>query len=260
MDLYGITPYLERAKALMASGEDHSLRYACLELRFCLETVAFRQLQQYAETLPGDVIGKWQADQVMRRLASFDPHSEMEGTLAFSTQKPDAERPEEWVDIGQTRPISWRKFRTYHNKLGSFLHVPVPKNPDLKKVDKKLTADSLSEIVRSLESAAKATLILAMKHVIHGKCRCDNTLFVGAYEFENDDLVVCSNTKCNSLFSKITNDDGEKVLTPVDAVIFKCQCEAKIPVDVSRIWSPIRCPDCSASYRVDLAFSRVNKI
>ncbi|MCY1558755.1 hypothetical protein D9M68_957180 [compost metagenome] len=49
MELYGITPYLERAKALLDSTEEHSLRFAALELRFCLAMVACRQLHQYDE-------------------------------------------------------------------------------------------------------------------------------------------------------------------------------------------------------------------
>lgn len=258
MDLYGITPSIERAKALMASGEDHSLRYACLELRFCLETVAFRQLQQYGDTLPGDVIGKWQADQVIRRLASFDPQSDKQGTLAFGTPKEDGSQPDEWREVGGTKPISWKKFRKYHNKLGSFLHIPIPPRKTSSQIEKKLlTADSLNEIVSSLEDVAKATAVLAMMRVIQAQCPCGNTLFVGESEFENDELVVCSNTMCNSLFLKHTNEASEQVLLPLKTVAFTCECKARIPVELGKIWSPIRCPHCSLTHRVNLAFARV---
>ncbi|UXL40553.1 hypothetical protein N7D90_10550 [Pseudomonas fragi] len=261
MDFYGITASIERAKALMASGEDHSLRYACLELRFCLETIAFRQLQQYGDTLPGDVIGKWQADQVIRRLASFDPQSDVEATLAFGVPKEDGSRPDEWIDFCKTKPISWRKFRKYHNKLGSFLHVPIPPKNTSDQIEKKvLTADSLNEIVSSIEAVADSTAILAVKLVIQAQCPCGNTLFVGDSEFENDEIVVCSNTMCNSLFLKHTNEASEQVLLPLKTVVFTCECKAKVPVELGKIWSPIRCPNCHITHRVNLAFARVTPV
>lgn len=261
MDFYGITASLDRAKALMASGEDHSLRYACLELRFCLETIAFRQLQQYGDTLPGDVIGKWQADQVIRRLASFDPQSDVEATLAFGVPKEDGSRPDEWIEFGKTKPISWKKFRKFHNKLGSFLHIPIPPKNTSGQVEKKvLTADSLNEIVSSIEAVANSTAVLAVKRVIQSKCHCGNILFIGESEFDDDGLVVCSNTMCNSLFLKVTTEASEQVLFPVKSLAFTCDCGAKVPVQREKIWSPIRCPNCSITHRVNFSFTRVTPV
>lgn len=253
MDLYGIAPYLERAKELILSGEEHSLRYACLELRFCLELVAYRQLKQYGEVIPGNIIGIWKADQIIKLLASFDPLSDAQGEISVGIPNASGELPDQWISIGNTRPISWRKFRTFYNKLGSYLHAPESKQEGVE--GKPLKRKSLADIVSSLEIVAQSTIILATKNIIHAQCECGNILYVGESEFNDDNPVQCGNTKCNSLFIKQTAESGEKVLSPMQAIIFKCICEAKIPVVPERVWAPIRCPNCQITYRINLAFS-----
>lgn len=254
MDLYGIKSHLERAKAHLNSPEEHSLRYSALELRFCLETVAYRQLQQYGDVFPGHMVGVWKADQILKLLASFDPLSNQEGELSIAPHAKDGEVPSEWTPLGKTKIIPWRKFRTFYNKLGSFLHAPAPKPAGEER--KPITRESFSEIIQALESVTKATVILAMKAVIHAKCDCGATVYIGQSEFDNDELVVCGNTKCNSIYAKNTTESGEQVLNRINAITFTCQkCEAKVPVLLERIWAPVRCSHCSATYRLDLAFT-----
>lgn len=49
---------LARAKALLASGDAASLRYTCLELRFCMEAVTYDKLSAYAPRLPPNILKK----------------------------------------------------------------------------------------------------------------------------------------------------------------------------------------------------------
>ncbi|MBB4821095.1 DNA-directed RNA polymerase subunit RPC12/RpoP [Pseudomonas alcaligenes] len=260
MDIYGITTRLERAKAHLDSPEEHLLRYAALELRFCLEAVAYRQLEQYGDVFPGNMVGMWKADQILKLLASFDPMSNQEGELSIAPAANSDEIPSEWVSIGSAKVIPWRKFRNFYNKLGSFLHAPAPKlaGGERKPIAKK----SFGEIIQALEDVSKATLIFAMKAVIHAKCSdCGSTVYVGEGEFDNDELVVCGNTKCNAIYAKHTEDGGSQVLRRVNTVILSCQnCEARIPLLLERLWAPITCPDCSVAYRINLAFSRVETV
>ncbi|QEY76014.1 hypothetical protein F1C79_16560 [Pseudomonas denitrificans (nom. rej.)] len=256
MDMYGITPYLERAKAFKDSADEHALRYAALELRFCMEMIVYRQLQQYGDVFPGSMIGVWKPDQLLKLLASFDPVASMGGELAFASLTEDGSVPNEWMPLGKSRTIPWKQFRKLYNKLGSYLHAPAPRQAGVEY--KPLTRESFGEVIAVLEDVMSATLIMAVKAVISAKCSCGTSVYVGQSEFDDGELVVCTNTKCNSLYAKAVNEKGEQILDRIKVMALTCQgCQAKVPFPPERIWAPIRCPGCSRTHRLNLAFTTV---
>jgi hypothetical protein len=255
MDLFNISSTLNRAKKLLSSNDENEFKYACLELRFCFETVAYRQLKQYGDIIPGALAKEWRADQIIKLLASFDPISDQSGDISIGAETDPNVEPKKWVSIGQVQAIKWGKFRKYYNKLGSYLHAS--KEPTASSPDKK----SLDEIIRELERVEATTAIVAYKDVRHTDCpTCGTRIFAGEAEFENDMLVVCGNTKCSKLFNKVINEKGEKVLTPVDTIFFKCECDARIPVQLDAIWKPFNCRDCFKTFRVSLGHSAVVQV
>lgn len=255
MDLYGVTPYLDRAKALIARGDDAALRYAALELRCALETVAFRQLKEYGKEFPGTLVGEWKADRVLKILASFDPQSDVAGDISYALVETEDEKPTDWKPIGSTQSIGWKVFRGHYNKLGSYLHVPTPKSEGAK-APKPLPAASLSNIIESLELFAKATVIAAMKSFVSSICICGNTVYAGQSEFDNGDIVVCGNRKCNAIYNKVRADDGSEILERIRVISFPCvKCEGRIPVLPAEVWAVAKCPECSTTYRLNLAFT-----
>lgn len=259
MELYGITPYLERAKALLDSTEEQSLRYAALELRFCLEMVAYRHLEQYGDVFPSSITGVWKPDQILKLLASFDPIASMEGELSFAPLTNDGSIPTEWMSLGKSKPFSWRRFRSLYNKLGSYLHVPAPKQAGTKQ--KLLNRESFSEIITALEDVIAATLIIAVKDVISAQCECGTVVYIGQHEFDDGEPVICTNTQCNALYAKAVNENDEKVLNRIRAMAFTCQdCQARVPFPPEQVWAPIRCPGCSRTYRLNLIFTTISSI
>jgi hypothetical protein len=257
MDLYRITPYLERAKHLLEQPDDASLRYAALELRFAMETVVYRQLQEYGDVIPGSVARNWKPDQLLKLLISFDPTSNKGGDLSFAIEGPDV-LPHDFKSLGKTKAISWAEFRKNYNKLGFYLHAP-QSNP--KKKPKALTKEAFTHIISILEDCTTATVILAIKAIISAQCDCDNMLYVGQSEFDNDELVVCSNTKCNRLWQKKTTTEGKQVLERVDVITFRCaDCQAFIHVLPELIWQLIRCSNCTCAFRINLALSTATRI
>ena len=258
MDLYRITPNLERAKSLLEQPDEPSLRYAALELRFAMETVVYRQLQEYDDVIPGSLMGKWKPDQILKLLISFDPLSNQGGEIAFAIQGPE-QIPKDFQPLGQTKAIPWKEFRSHYNKLGSFLHAAAPKTSAKK--SSPLTKDSFMKIIASLEECTTATAIFAFKAIISARCHCDNMLYIGQGEFDNDELTVCSNLKCNSLWQRRKTEDGQQVLDRVEVITFRCaDCEAYIRVQPAQIWQPIRCQNCSCSFKINLALSSATRL
>jgi hypothetical protein len=74
---------LSRAKALMASGDAASLRYACLELRFCMEAVTYEKLRAYAPRLPPNVLSIWQPPQAVKALLELEGEADQEYRVAI---------------------------------------------------------------------------------------------------------------------------------------------------------------------------------
>lgn len=254
MDLFEISPHLDRAKELIERDEVHYLRYACLELRFCFELIAYRQLSQYGDVIPGSLSKEWKPDRIIRTLASFDPLSDQSGKMDIGCASPDGSLPEEWHAVGNTQAICWREFRKYYNKLGSYLHATRDSGGS-----KPLQSQSLAKMIADLERVRSATLILATKNIINANCDCGNTVHIGEFEFENDEFAVCGNIKCNALYRKLVTEEGEKVLVPVKVITATCECEAKIPVPLDKVWAPFRCSNCSASYRLNLRYTRLER-
>lgn len=255
MSLHEITEYLDRAKDHIKSNDEHRTRYACLELRFCLELVAYRQLKQYGDVIPGTLAKAWKADQIIKTLASFDPTSDQSGELSFGIPKADGSRPDDWKSLGNTQAISWKQFRKYYNKLGSYLHAPKEQSTSAPK------PQELENIIKELERVNSASIILALKIIRTATCpNCTESIYIGEDEFAEPGLVVCRNTQCNTLFNKIISESGDKTLTPVNVISFKCKCGARVPIPLDSIWKQFNCPNCFSSYRADLGITTIRPI
>jgi hypothetical protein len=68
--------HLRAAKELVQARDLPSLRYACLELRFCIEALCYDVLPHYEAELPFDAVGKWQPRKVVEALLDVDPDSD----------------------------------------------------------------------------------------------------------------------------------------------------------------------------------------
>lgn len=255
MDIWGVTPYLERAKALLAIGDEQSIRYACLEMRMCLETVAYTQWAQYGDKFPGILVGTWQPTIIIRTLAEFDPTSDQSVELSIGASSSSEEKPTELTPIGRTSAIEWRDFNKAYNSLGSYLHLPVFKNG--KPSDKPIKLESITNIIAKLEKLTLATVIMATHECTNAQCECGALIFTSNSKFETGDIVKCSNSSCNKLWIKLINQAGEKILRPERTISFTCECKARMPIQLDKIWDPFRCTNCNAKYKVSLARSRI---
>lgn len=254
MDLFGIKEYLDRAKALLASSEQHQVRYACLELRFCFEKVAYRQLAQYGNEIPSSVVREWRPDHVLKLLASFDPQSDQPGILSIGMQSSPDEEPTSWSTVGESKLIPWRKFRSHYNKLGSYLHQPVDGS------SKDIKSSSLDKIIADLDSVMASSIILATKRTINAICDCGQEIFIGETEFEDDELIKCAGKNCGRYWSKKVLDSGEQVLQAAASIFYKCTCSAIIRVLPEDVWKRFTCNECSVTYRLNLGYSAVAKV
>jgi hypothetical protein len=126
--VFQIEPHMTRAHQLMSSGDAYQLQYACLELRFALERIAYQTLQLRLDKITADEIGAWQPRRAMERLMELaDPHLTRSSILRFAPQAETGEVTGEFRIIAQRKGIDPRGIGKHWQKLSSFLHIPGPK-------------------------------------------------------------------------------------------------------------------------------------
>lgn len=76
----------KRAKELLIQESEESLRYACLELRYCIESIAYEYLKLNEKRVPEDVLGTWQPKKVMEILLQYDPDIDQDYTLKLCSE------------------------------------------------------------------------------------------------------------------------------------------------------------------------------
>jgi len=252
MALYQIADHLEKAKTFLAQSDESSLLYAALELRFCLESVAYQNLAAYGEDVSAELAREWRPDQIIKMLATFDPNSDQTASFSISvTPLPEdldfassglrgAFNDRNFLPIGEAKRIPWGKFRSYYNSLGSFLHL----RKDLTNAKPKI--EKLRGLIAELEEVASSTLIAAGKDLATGKCDCGQVLILGPAEQAGDKPVFCPNTKCNSSYLAIKGD-AERRVQKIQALGLRCECDAVIPFSAEKLLKPAVCPACGST-------------
>ena len=80
--------HLEKAKALITQDDEDSLRYAALEIRYCIEYLFYELIPLYKEELPDDVMtGKvWKPGDIIAMISEIDPGVFHDRTLSFGPE------------------------------------------------------------------------------------------------------------------------------------------------------------------------------
>jgi hypothetical protein len=121
----------DAATALLAKGDEGSLRYAALELRRCIEAIVYEKLKVYGQLLPEASVHQWQPPQAFDALIEIEPNAQETLTFAVAPQTEPGKMPETpFKSIGvDVRPKGkWIK-KTWH-KLGFYLHAEWPFSED----------------------------------------------------------------------------------------------------------------------------------
>src|SRR3954470_8300192 len=82
---------LKRARARVEEGSPEALRYACLELRFCIESICYDKLRLYAKHIPPEELNTWQPRKVVEMLAEYDPDANSSYGLRIWTENENGE-------------------------------------------------------------------------------------------------------------------------------------------------------------------------
>lgn len=110
---------LDRAKALLAAGEDDALVYAALELRRALEALVYENALRFTDELIGEDYAVWQPTQLLERLLEIDPVAD--AALEMRMQDPTTGQ---WHSLGTQGRIGLKALKKRYYALGNHLHTP----------------------------------------------------------------------------------------------------------------------------------------
>lgn len=169
--------HYDAAAALLATGNDDDLIYACLRLRLAIEALAYASVQLYRDDLPEDVLSEWKADKVLRELAALDPGAD--GDIEVRLSDPDGSN--ELVFNDHRLTAKW--VRKAYPALGNFLHERtlrvLERGGDAKAFVVRRKAEEIAEEVRRVLDATGWGFRLVFNIVLQCDCGGDLVLRLG---------------------------------------------------------------------------------
>jgi hypothetical protein len=247
---------LKRAHAQLEINAAENDRYACLELRQCLESLAYRKLKAYRLRVPQSLISKWQPVQIISTITELEPNSQYDSETAFFSEDKDGKPVKHLMTISQ-KEITAKFINKRYHKLGYYLHTPTVEK-EKKKFNQKRFYEYLLKLGKELDVYASQnsygtfanTLNLECKYCGHLTDRNTESLLVGS-------VVECFNTQCRAQYIIEAINDNVYSYKPYEAEI-KCDCGKSnfLPGHQISVGSRLTCWNCEAKYH----FSKVWKV
>lgn len=221
----------ERAAAFLADGTPESLRYACLELRLCLEDMTYQKLRLYSKRLPPGVLETWQPPQAVKLLLEFEPFADERFILRMSPESEPGVPTGEWRTVGHHVTLKQGLIRKYYNKLGSFLHLDPPAR-SARQLEPQELAPELSAILREMRPAVENHFDASFAPVVEWVCSICASLSVANEEgLRKNRRAFCLNPNCGAEYHVEVGADDELVLQP-KVSYFPCHdCDEQIRLE-----------------------------
>ncbi len=222
--VFGTAPHIQRAQDHLGSNDPDRLAYACLELRYALERVAYQKLQLRLDKITIEEIGAWQPRRAMDRLMELvDEHLTKDSTLRVAREsEPGTPATDGFVTVGQTKGVSPREIGKHWQKLGSFLHIRMPtkKGQHSPKPDEAALRTYLKEVIEYVEAATSTGFDAHFSETVTFACgKCDQSIVRNSVLLKEETVVQCQNEQCNASYITHVKDEEftfEPYLIPLE--------------------------------------------
>jgi ribosomal protein S27E len=238
---------LARAKKLIASGDSDNLTYACLELRKCLEALAYDQLLAYLAEVPLKALATWQPDKVIKELLRVDPRADASSQLSMQREAGDGQPAEPWVYIGEDRRLKADRIAKMYPQLGSFLHVPTIKQSQAnKKVEEADIRSRIEKMIDELDHVLSGSIFNVSFGVsVTFQCVCESPIRRRDKFLKSGEIIECGN--CGQHFHAEPSPDAREYEFIPTAFLWNCQAcgvERRIYDSAAKEGLDVSCPEC----------------
>lgn len=196
---------LDRAKKLINSGTAENLKYACLELRMCIETLCYSIFKLYLKQIPEEILKESQPRKLMKILKELDPYVEDDCMIVIGLEDNAGALPKASY-IGQHKAMTIRFIRDTYDKLGYFLHIPSisQRSQHSKKLGD--LRNDLESMIPKLEGLCSNNFISNLAPVITFKCkRCSKHNVKNKESLKKNNVVICIDENCKAEYIFIDN-------------------------------------------------------
>jgi hypothetical protein len=115
---------LNRALAELASGDDHRIRYAALELRFAMAALTYDRAASYKDELPPTEYDVWQPRKLLMMLLEIDATADADSCLAFGVEETPGVQASVMHSLGKETVLNLAVLKEHYDALGNYLHIP----------------------------------------------------------------------------------------------------------------------------------------
>lgn len=203
--VFGTESHIALAVVHLESDDDDRLKYACLELRFALERIAFQKLQLRLDKITREEISAWQPKRIIESLMELVDASIDQGYEIRVAPNDDEGKPleEEFRSLGSTKGINAKDIGKHWHKLGSFLHLPMPqrKGETPIKPDRQTLTEYLREVVSYVEAVTSTKFDAHFSNNVTFLCSsCKQSIIRNSDLLAENDVVQCQNPNCDEAY------------------------------------------------------------
>lgn len=251
---------LQRAKDLIGQDDEISAKYACLELRFCIEYITYSQLQIYLKEAPNDIVKKWTPKQIISVLLDVDPDADKSGTVYFGKQEALGTPAEKMELFGEDRRFSLAWANTRHNALGNFLHAPTLYQIETSQFStKEKILKKANEVVSELDQILSSPIFnVSFGNFYEFDCvYCKTKIKCRDKSINKEKGIICTNSNCKAVHDIISEQDNNFTVK-VRQTEYKCpSCNTLNYVGSHLIdyGAVLECSSCGVKAEIQYALS-----
>lgn len=239
--------HFDRAKELIAKGDDDSLRYAAQELRFCIEEIVYDKARAYAHSLSRKDLGTWHPRTLMRILEECDPNAGEGYVLAFRTERSD----DPARVIGKHQALPQKVLNDHYTKLGKYVHAPPPDGSPRPAATQ--IREFLETVVRRIEPAALNTLQCGLVETASLEClRCQKVVARSVHELRKKPVLQCHHEGCGAIYDwKEIDGQSEFKIRRVTAKCHGCGIDFLFDEHLLEDGVTVSCCGCRKRYLIN---------
>ena len=209
---------------LLEKGDVASLRYACLELRQCIEAIAYKKVLTYRKFIPESKLNTWQPKQVFNFLEKIDPLSTEDYTFRMCQQEPDGSLGDIVIVVNH-KTLKNNHFYKYYNKLGSYLHTPTLAQQPTYSEDIIKLQKFIVEVVEDLRSLVECRFDSDFGMVFKVECEsCQEIIYLRKESLSVNSVFSCSKAECQTQYHVQKIDENDNFIVTPRQFLLPCSC------------------------------------
>jgi DNA-directed RNA polymerase subunit RPC12/RpoP len=194
---------LNRAKKFISSNDFEELKYACLDLRMCIELICYEKFELYLNEIPIDVFKMWQPRKVLNFLLEIDPYACFDHSLVVGREGKNGHWGEGSLVIDH-KAITLKFVKDTYDKLGRYLHIPTTsdqRSGHLEFMKKELRNYLLKEVIPEMERLCESEGSANITERISFECAyCGALWSPSKRSLEKFKIAVCPMDGCRAQY------------------------------------------------------------